>query len=142
MLPTINTTAKIQKKNTRLTQDNKSITSLQLSVGEKNTKGEYDNFYFEATFWEKSADFVNNYFNEGDFIRIKGDLITTSYTKDGGAKVYKTEVKFPKAFFVQGNDKKPTANEDYNKPAPQNTPPPPAPNPIPEIDVNEDQIPF
>lgn len=99
MLPTLQIIAKIQSKDTRTTQSGKNVTSLRLSVGEKNTKDEYDNFYFNATFWEKSADFVGNNFKEGDLIGIKGDLITTHYEKDG-RKIYQTEVKFPKAYFA------------------------------------------
>lgn len=159
MLPTLNTIAKIQKKYTRVTESQKSVTSLQLSVGEKNSKGEYDNFYFDATFWEKSADFVDNYFNEGDFIGIKGDLITTNYAKEDGTKVYKTEVKFPKAFFPSSNKHKQTSNDnnhghndqpkytydngDGNET--QMTPPTSNTEPtsnIPEIDIDDSELPF
>jgi len=143
MLPTINTTALIQKKYTRRTETGKNITSLQLSVGEKNTKGEYDNFYFDATFWEKGADFVDQYFNEGDIIAIKGDLITTNYAKEDGTKVYKTEVKFPKASFVpkpktQHQDT-PQNNHSQPSQAPQ-TPTQDQGGALPDIDTSE--IPF
>ena len=116
MLPSINTTAKIQKKYTRVTESGKSVTSLQLSVGEKNKNGEYDNFYFDATFWGKSSDFVDSYFNDGDFIEVKGDLITTSYAKDGGTKVYKTEIKFPKASFPPRGNRDDSHSGGYQAP--------------------------
>jgi hypothetical protein len=38
MLPTINTTALIQSKDTRHTQSGKQVTSLRLSVGEKTKR--------------------------------------------------------------------------------------------------------
>jgi len=161
MLPTLNTTAKIQKKYTRVTQSGKSVTSLQLSVGEKNPKGEYDNFYFDATFWEKSADFINNNFSEGDFIAIKGDLITTHYAKEDGTKVYKAELRFPKASFVpkSKDNQAPQQNREMLDRNPDGTPyygvsgeqaqntyqapsNQPAPSSVPEIDINEDEIPF
>jgi len=143
MLPTLNTTAKIQKKYTRVTQSGKSVTSLQLSVGEKNPKGEYDNFYFDATFWEKSADFINNNFNEGDFIAIKGDLITTHYAKEDGTKVYKAELRFPKASFMPKSKDNQAPQQSHQSTQGYQTPPSqPAPSSVPEIDINEDEIPF
>lgn len=134
MLPTINTIATIQRKTTRHTQDNKQITSLSLSVGEKNKKGEYDNFYFDATFWEKSAEFVDQYFNECDLIAIKGDLITTSYEKDG-KKVYKTEVKLPRASFApKAKNVSSNQQQEQQHNSQQHS--------IPEIEIESDQIPF
>lgn len=136
MLPSIQLIAQIQEKQTRFTQDGKQITNLRLSVGEKNSKGEYDNFYFEATFWEKSAEFVNNNFNDKDSIEIKGDLVSTSYAKSDGSKGYKTELKNARASFV------PKVKSEI---ATQNRPPVEVvrePAGVPEFDVDDSELPF
>jgi single-strand DNA-binding protein len=139
MLPTLQTVALIQSKDTRQTQSGKQVTSLRLSVGEKNKNGEYDNFYFDATFWEKASEFVDQYFNEGDLIEVKGDLITTSYDKNG-TKVYRTEVKFPKASFP-AKPKNSQNNVPQNE-APRQAEQQPQQAQIPEIDVSSEEIPF
>ena len=139
MLPSINTTAKIQDLQTKFLQDGKQVTTLRLSVGEKNKKGEYDNFNFTATFWEATAKFVSDYFKTGDHIQVKGDLITTNYTNNAGVKVYSTEMRFPRAGFVPKNkDEASAAGMQATQQAPQTATPAPAP----VIDVNEDDIPF
>jgi single-stranded DNA-binding protein len=157
MLPTLHTTALIQSKDTRQTQSGKQVTSLRLSVGEKDKNGDYSNFYFNATFWEQGSQFVDKHFNEGDIIEVKGDLITTSYTKQDGSKVYQTELRFPKAGFPS----KPKTQNVNNNEAPlqgqysqqQNTTTQnqknelssqqqSAPYNIPEFDVNTYELPF
>jgi single-strand DNA-binding protein len=134
MLPTLQVTALIQSKDTKFTQANKQVTSLRLSVGEKDKDGNYANFYFNATFWENGAKFVDQYFNEGDLIEVKGDLITTNYTKQDGSKVYQTELRFPKASFPA----KPKNAQQATKPQPKQT----VSEPMPEIDIASDTIPF
>ncbi len=142
MLPTITVIANVQKTDTRQTQSGKSITSVNLSCGEKNAKGEYENLYIKADFWEKNSEFVSKYFKEGSAIIVTGKLVTTNYTKQDGTKVYETKFLFPQASFVP-KDKDSTQSNDYSQPAP--SAPKAAPQPtssVPEIDIDSDQIPF
>ena len=139
-LPITTVIGNIQKIETRQTQTGKSVTSINISCGEKNAKGEYDNLYIKASFWEKQSDFVSQYFKEGDAIIVTGKLVTTHYQKQDGTKVYETGFMFPSASFVP-------KSKDQTQPAPQQAPSgyqapaQNAPSPqVPEMDMGE--IPF
>lgn len=146
-LPIITVIGNIQKIETRQTQTGKSVTSVNVSCGEKNAKGEYDNLYIKADFWEKQSDFVSKYFKEGDTIIVTGKLITTNYTKQDGTKVYETKFQFPQASFVP-KPKEPQQSQpqsNYQAPPMQPSPQTPTQNQqgsIPSIDLNEEEIPF
>jgi len=111
-LPTLTIIGNIQKLETRRTQTGKNITSLNLSCGDKNAKGEYDNLYIKAEFWEKQSDFVSQYFKEGDVIIVTGKLVTTNYTKQDGTKVYETKFQFPQASFVPKTKQQDTQTQE------------------------------
>lgn len=136
MLPIITVIGNVQKIETRQTTSGKSVTSMSVSCGEKNAKGEYDNLYIKADFWEKQSDFVSKYFNEGSTIAVTGKLVTTNYTKQDGTKVYETKFLFPQASFLPKE-----SNATQGQPQPQSQPSP-QPSSVPEIDIDEDQIPF
>ena len=137
-LPTLTVIGTVQKIETRQTQGGKSVTSVNVSCGEKNAKGEYDNLYIKADFWEKQSDFVSKYFPEGSVIIVTGKLVTTNYTKQDGQKVYETKFLFPNASFA------PKAKEDRTVQHPQQQAyaQPTQQAQIPEIDINNDEIPF
>ena len=142
-LPILTVIGNIQKIETRQTQSGKSVTSVNVSCGEKNAKGEYDNLYIKADFWEKQSNFVSQYFKEGDAIIVTGKLVTTNYAKQDGTKVYETKFQFPNASFVpkskepqqsqqQSSYSQPQQNAHASQTSPQ----------IPVIDVDTDSIPF
>ena len=145
----------IQKIETRQTQTGKSITTVNVSAGEKNAKDEYDNLYIKADFWEKQSDFVSQYFKEGDVIAVTGKLVTTNYKNTAGINVYETKFLFPQASFVpksksdntsQSNDNSQN-NHSYGQPN-TSTPPPAQNTPqnqqgaLPTIEIDSDSIPF
>ena len=145
-LPTITVIGNVQKIETKQTQSGKSITSMNVSCGEKNGKDQdgkdkWDNLYIKAEFWEKNSEFVSKYFKEGDAIIVTGKLVTTNYTAQDGKKVYETKFMFPQASFVPKSKDPQPAQGGYSQPsqAPSNTP---APNPVPVIDLDEENIPF
>lgn len=144
-LPTITLIGLIQKKETRQTQSGKAITALNISCGEKNSKGEFDNLYIKANFCGKRSGFVDQYFNEGDVIQVTGKLITTNYTKQDGSKVYETKFKFPEASFIPRprNSNGGQAQEDrgYSNPNPQYQQQQPSQQP-PVIEIEDESIPF
>ena len=139
MLPTITVIGNVQKIETRQTQSGKSITTVNVSCGEKNKSGEYDNLYIKADFWEKQSDFVSQYFKEGDVIAVTGKLVTTNYTKQDGTKVYETKFQFPQASFLPKSKDSVPSNAVGTPPPHQGAS---SGSQVPEIDVNEDQIPF
>lgn len=137
-LPTITVCGNVQKIETRQTQGGKNVTTVNVSCGDKNSKGEWENLYIKADFWDKQSDFVSKYFKEGSAIIVTGKLVTTNYQKQDGSKVYETKFLFPQASFV------PKDKDALPSQAPSNSPAPSTPQPsnIPEIDINEDEIPF
>lgn len=132
-LPTLTVCGNVQKIETRQTQSGKNVTTVNVSCGEKNIKGDFENLYIKADFWDKQSDFVSKYFKEGSAIIVTGKLVTTNYTKPDGSKVYETKFLFPNASFAPKD--KEAQPQAQSQPAPQ-----PASN-IPEIDVNE-ELPF
>ena len=139
-LPILTMAANVQKIETRQTQSGKSVTTISLSCGEKNSKNEYENLYIKADFWDKQSDFVSKYFHEGSAILVTGKLVTTNYTKQDGSKVYETKFLFPQASFLpKDKDAQLTTNAQptQNAPQPQNQQ-----ATIPTIDIANDDIPF
>ncbi len=113
-LPHIEISGNVQKIEQRQTQGGKAITTVSISCGDKKKDGTYDNFYIDATFWENSADFVAKNYHEGSAICVRGELITTHYEKDG-RKIYKTEIRFPKAVFLP-RDRQAQPQQQYQQP--------------------------
>ncbi len=138
MLPTLTLVANIQKMETRQTQTGKNVTTLNLSAGDKNAKGDWENLYISGSFWEKQSDFVSQYFKEGDAIIITGKLVTTNYTKQDGTKVFETKFHFPQASFVPKSKEPQQPQQEYQAPQPtQNQQPA-----MPVLDIEESNIPF
>ncbi len=138
-LPIITVCGNVQKIETRQTQGGKNITTVNVSCGDKNSKGEWENLYIKADFWEKQSDFVSQYFKEGSAIIVSGKLVTTNYTKQDGTKVYETKFLFPQASFVPKDKDVPQSqapsNDNYSQPAPS-TPS------IPVVQIDDGSIPF
>ena len=106
MLPTITVIGNVKYMETKVLQSGKQVTSLVVSCSEKRKDGNWDNLNIKAEFWENSAKFVNDYFNDGDVIVVTGKLITNSYETNGQKR---SEIKFhfPQASFlpkVQNNN--------------------------------------
>ena len=137
-LPVITVCGNVQKIETRQTQSGKNVTTVNVSCGEKNSKGEFENLYIKADFWDKQSDFVSRYFKEGSAIIVTGKLVTTNYTKQDGSKVYETKFLFPQASFAPKD--KATQAPSQSQPAPSAPPP----SSIPEINMDDDMgsIPF
>lgn len=74
--------------NFAMTQSGKKICNFTVAV-DKNGEGA-DFIYCRA--WEKTADFVNQYFKKGKPIVIEGRLENREYTKQDGTKATATEV--------------------------------------------------
>ena len=144
MLPTLTVIGNVQKIETRQTQSGKSVTTVNISCGEKNAKGEFDNLYIKADFWDKQSDFVSKYFSEGKAIAVTGKLVTTNYTKQDGSKVYETKFLFPSASFVPSDKdaRQPQEDRGYTNPNPTYSAPQTTNSPVSVIDVDSDSIPF
>lgn len=144
-LPTVTIIGNVQKIETKDVGGN-ALTSVNLSCGDKNKKGEWDNLYIKADFWNDASNFVSSYFCEGSAIIVTGKLVTSSYSKQDGTKVYETKFLFPNAQFVpkdreaQDSEAAPEASKKtYSQPT---ITPIQHPQATPEIDLGSDDIPF
>ena len=133
-LPIVSIFGNINKIELKYLPSGKALCSYKIECSEKNSKGEWENLYIDGVSFEKSAEFINQYFKDGDACIATGKLITEVYEKDG-KKVYTIKLKFPQIQFapksknVDGGAKREVPlSVTYDK--------------MPEFDVNEDEIPF
>lgn len=94
-LPTVSLFGTINKIETRFTQGGKQVTSFQIECSEKNRNGEWENLYIKSAVFDKSAEFVNNYFQDGSLCIATGKLVTEVYDGSDGKKRYDIKLKFP-----------------------------------------------
>ena len=113
-LPTVTIIGTVKFMETKFLQSGKQVTSLMVSCSDKRKDGTYDNLNIKAEFWEASAKFVNDFFNDGDPIIVTGKLITDSF-ETNGQKRHDIKFHFPQANFVP----KPQANNGQANKAPQ-----------------------
>lgn len=134
----------------KYTQDGKPILNMGLACSEKF--GEKENqLFLDATAFGKPAEILNQYAGEkGTQIFLSGKIHTESWEKDG-TKHSKTKMTIESFDFVskpkgEQQEQKPyqppqpeyAKHTDYRNPEAQPMPK----NTLPEIDVNEDEIPF
>ena len=151
MLPSITAVGNISRMELTYTQSGKALMKFQVECSEKNSKGEYENLYLKGECWDKSAEFVNQYFNDGSAVIVTGKLVTNIYTNKEGKKIYENKLLFPNVSFIpkdkasNGNQAhpqqqyQPTQHEQQKVNAYQ----PQRETKAPEaIEVYEDEIPF
>jgi len=113
MLPIITICGTINKIELRYLANGKAVCSFHVECSEKNAKGEWENLYIKGAVFEKSAEFVQKYFNDGDACIATGKLVTEIYENKEGKKVYDIKLKFPQISFVP---KSKTSEEPRQKP--------------------------
>lgn len=140
-LPTISLFGTINKIETRFSQTGTQITSFQIECSEKNKDGEWENLYIKGAVFNKAAEFVNNYFQDGSLCVATGKLFTEVYDGQDGKKKYEIKLKFPQIEFApkakgeasaKGGERKPPEIVHDRKPMPE----------VPEYDIDESEIPF
>jgi single stranded DNA-binding protein len=153
-LPQVTIFGTINNIELKYSQSGMAICSFTIECSEKNAKGEWENLQLRGSCFEKSAEFVNQWFQNGALCVATGKLVTEMYEKDG-KKNYTTKLKFPKIEFPpkakeskEGDqqEQKPytppqaeyTKHTDY-KPAPRQEMPA---NTLPSIDIDSEEIPF
>ena len=142
-LPIIQLVGTLKRTGLTYILSGKALYKFQLECSEKNTKGEYDNLYISGELWDKQAEFANQYFKDGSVAVVTGKLVTKSYEKNDGIKVYENKLLFPSISFVP-KDK--SDNQNHNQqPQKRQTASEQYPQSIPEIvydDDMQDSIPF
>jgi len=146
-LPTVSIFGTINKIELKYTQAGKAICSYQIECSEKNAKGEWENLYLKGASFEKQAEFINQYFKDGDVCIATGKLVTKNYAKQDGSKAYEVKLKFPQIQFTpkSKNEREESAQkqpkvETYNAQG-QKTGEFDYSG-VPDIDIDPEQIPF
>ena len=143
-LPTITVIGNMKRIEMKHTSSGKAVTKFQIECAEKNAKGEWTNLYLTGECWEKQAEFVNQYFNDGSLAIVTGKLYTNVYAKQDGTKVYENKLLFPNVSFAPKdknvNQAPQVKHEDI--PAAPNYGQQAQQNPLPQYNVDEDEIPF
>jgi single-strand DNA-binding protein len=130
-----------------------------------------ETMFIDITFFGRSGEIANQYLRKGSKVLIEGRLMLEQWTDQNGQKRSKHSINVEEMKMLdsrgdaqQGGYNAPSGNSGYNAPQPQqegyNPPPqpqqqPPQPqnayqppkqqmpeNTIPEIDIDEDEIPF
>ena len=139
-LPIIKLVGTLKRTGLTYVPSGKALYKFQLECSEKNTKGEYDNLYISGELWDKQAEFANQYFKDGSVAVVTGKLVTKSYEKNDGIKVYENKLLFPSISFVP-KDK--SDNQESQTPQQKKEPRIEYEHTsLPEISIDEDSIPF
>lgn len=139
-LPIIQLVGTLKRTGLTYVPSGKALYKFQLECSEKNTKGEYDNLYISGELWDKQAEFANELFKDGSVVVVTGKLVTKSYEKNDGIKVYENKLLFPSISFVP-KDK--SDNQESQTPQQKKEPRIEYEHTsLPEISIDEDSIPF
>ena len=99
-LPTVSIFGNINKIELKYLPNGKALCSYKIECSEKNSKGEWENLYIDGVSFDKQAEFINQYFNDGDLCIATGKLITEVYENKEGKKIYTIKLKFPNIEFA------------------------------------------
>ena len=134
MLPEITIIGNLKKIETKFIPSGKQVTKFQVECSEKNAKGKWDNLYISGEVWDKSAEFVSKYFKDGSVAIVTGKLVTKSYDKKDGTKVYENKFLFPQVHFAP----KEKSNDGYSAPKQNNYQAPTSP----QVHMDNEELPF
>jgi single-strand DNA-binding protein len=73
---------------TRETPDNKLIARFNIAVQRNKDNSDF----FNVTAWEKTAEFVRDYFQKGERIIVHGSIHNANYTDKNGKKQYMVDI--------------------------------------------------
>ena len=86
----------------RYTQGGTAVANFTLAVNRRftNQNGEREADFINCVAWNKSAEFVANYFKKGQQMALEGRLMVSSYDGNDGQRHWKTEVVAEQIEFV------------------------------------------
>jgi len=135
-LPIIQLVGTLKRTGLTYVPSGKALYKFQLECSEKNTKGEYDNLYISGELWDKQAEFANQYFKDGSVAVVTGKLVTKSYEKNDGSKVYENKLLFPSISFIP-KDK--SDNQETQRPQQKQEP---VIEYEPNFEIDDSEVPF
>lgn len=103
----------------RVMSEGRVHTSFIIAVSRnyKNQKGEIESDFVLCSTWGKPALNVYKYCNKGSLVAVSGRLQSRHYDKDGGTRVYITEVLADQIRFL--DRKKPQEETVHKQPEPE-----------------------
>ena len=87
------------------------ISRFTIAVDRKYQKDKTD--FINCVAWNKTAEFIHNYFEKGKMIAVEGELQTRTWDGTDGKRQYATEVNVSDAFFC-GSKKDEQGNASVN----------------------------
>lgn len=94
-----------------------SVVSFRIAV-DRMKKGEAD--FFTVNAWNRTAEFIGQYFKKGSLIAISGRIQNRTFTDKNGNERTVTEIEAEKADFCGGKNDGVTEASSATKPAPAN----------------------
>ena len=88
----------------RATPSGASVCSFSIAVDRRFVRQgeERKADFINCVAWNKTAEFISNYFTKGRFIGVIGSIQTRDWTDQNGNKRYATEVIVEEAYFTEG----------------------------------------
>ena len=98
----------------RYTQSGTAVASFTLAVDRRfsNQNGERETDFINCVAWNKSAEFVANYFHKGKQMALEGRLQVRSYDGNDGQRHWVTEVVAEQVEFVGGKNDRGSNNNN------------------------------
>ena len=99
----------------RYTQSVTAVASFTLAVNRRfsNQSGEREADFINCVAWQKSAEFVANYFRKGQQMALEGRLQVRSYDGNDGQRRWVTEVVAEQIEFVGSKNENGSGRQDY-----------------------------
>ncbi|MBP3584516.1 MAG: single-stranded DNA-binding protein [Peptococcaceae bacterium] len=99
----------------RYTQSGTAVASFTLAVNRRfsNQSGEREADFINCVAWQKSAEFVANYFRKGQQMALEGRLQVRSYDGNDGQRRWVTEVVADQIEFVGSKNENGSGRQDY-----------------------------
>jgi single-strand DNA-binding protein len=136
MLPSITHVFRLTRDpEVRYMQDGTAITSVGLAASEKR-KDKERTLFLDGTAFGKTAEFLLNV-RKGQRVFVRGRLSTDAWTNNDGAKRSKTVLTIDAFEYIEARDGATPAPAPAPEPQSQAVPPK-----VPEIDVDDGEIPF
>ncbi len=120
----------------KTTNSGKSVTTVTVAYNRPRKSGEETKSdFFTVTAWNKTAEFITQFFRKSNSICVGGSLQNRSWTDQNGQKRYTTEIVADEAYFVDSKSEL----SAQPSPAPQ-----PAEQPAPNFEElsDDEELPF
>ena len=139
-LPIIQDVGTLKKTGLKYLPSGKAVFKFQVECSEKISADKWENLYLSGELWEKQAEFANEWFKDGSVVLFSGKLVTKSYDRQDGTKAYENKLLYPTLSFIP---REKIDNQETQRPQQKKEPRIEYEHTsLPEISIDEDEIPF